>query len=108
MRTRENILEVVLLIYSAIDNLNSQNNLTVQNGEIITKALTTKLFGADSGIDSIMLVTLIVLVETEVNAWFGTQITIADDRAMSCQHSPFKTVKTLAEYVLTLLNNDKS
>ena len=93
-RSRENVLEK---IYLAIDVLNGQYSL------YIVKSPETPLFGANSELDSIVLVTLIVTVEERINFWFDTHITIADDRAMSCQHSPFRTIATLAEYVYKLI-----
>ena len=95
MKTRAQVEQVV---YAAIDELNRQN------GSHVVKSPETRLFGADSYIDSIALVTLIVLVEGKVNEWLDIQITIADDRAMSCQHSPFRTVSTLIDYVLNLMS----
>jgi acyl carrier protein len=63
----------------------------------------TRLFGGDSPLDSTALVSLIIEVEQQVNETYGVDTVIADDRAMSQAHSPFRTVGSLADYIETLL-----
>jgi acyl carrier protein len=67
----------------------------------------TSLFGANALLDSAALVSLLVEVEQRINDAVGTEILIADDRAMSQTRSPFRTIGTLAEYVVTLLSEDE-
>ena len=64
----------------------------------------TRLFGKQGVFDSIGLVSLIVEVEQAVAELTGKAVTLADDRAMSQQHSPFRNVGTLADYTLTLVH----
>ena len=54
-------------------------------------------------LDSLGLVNLIVSVEQNIEDEFHVVITIADDRALSQKHSPFRTVESLAEYIEILL-----
>jgi acyl carrier protein len=63
----------------------------------------TRLFGANALLDSAALVSLLVEVEQQINDAVGTEIVLADDRAMSQKRSPFRSVGTLAEYVVMLL-----
>jgi len=63
----------------------------------------TRLFGARTQLDSSALVSLLVEVEQQINDAVGTEILLADDRAMSQKHSPFRNIGTLAEYVVMLL-----
>jgi len=65
--------------------------------------IDTRLFGGDSHLDSTALVSLIVEVEQQVNETYAIDIVIADDRAMSQAHSPFRTIGSLADYIETLL-----
>jgi acyl carrier protein len=67
----------------------------------------TRLFGGDSTLDSTALVSLIVEVEQQVNETYGIDIVIADDRAMSQAHSPFRTIGSLADYIETLLKEPR-
>jgi acyl carrier protein len=64
----------------------------------------TRLFGANSMLDSSALVSLLVEVEQQINDMIGTEIVLVDDRAMSQKRSPFRTIGTLAEYVVMLLS----
>lgn len=67
----------------------------------------TPLFGADGLLDSLGLVSVVVDVEGEINDRLGLSISIADERAMSRSHSPFRTVGSLADYVVTLLDQGR-
>ena len=42
-------------------------------------------------------------VEQQINDQLNTSIAIADERAMSQSRSPFRTAGTLADYLVTLL-----
>jgi acyl carrier protein len=64
----------------------------------------TRLIGGKALPDSTALVSLIVEVEQQVDDRFGIAITIADDRAISQTRSPFRTVSSLADYVVKLYN----
>ncbi|MCD6068739.1 MAG: acyl carrier protein [Bacteroidetes bacterium] len=91
--------KIIELIYSSIDELNAQNEADSQ----LTKTEDTVIFGKDSNIDSLGLVNLIVSLEQAVNDEFNTEISLADERAMSQENSPFSTVSTLADYIEELL-----
>ncbi|PDW04369.1 hypothetical protein [Candidatus Viridilinea mediisalina] len=64
---------------------------------------STSLIGKQAVLDSLALVTLIVDLEQRLEEEFEVALTLADDRAMSQQHSPFRTVGSLAEYIGMLL-----
>lgn len=97
MADRERILQAV---YRAVDELNKQ----LPKGVFVNKAPDSVLYGSTGKLESIDVVTLIMELEDEIKAQFGTSITIADDRAMSRENSPFRTVETLTDYVAELLN----
>jgi acyl carrier protein len=63
----------------------------------------TRLFGSKGLLDSLGLVTVVLDVEQQISDRSGCTISLADDRALSMERSPFRTVGTLADYVLTLL-----
>lgn len=56
----------------------------------------TPLYGGEVGIDSLSLVRLIVVLEAAAHRRFGRRVALADERAMSLRHSPFRTAGTLA------------
>jgi len=91
-------------IYAAVDELNEQ----LPKGVRVAKSLDSPLYGPGSNLESIDLVNLIIEVEEKVKEAFGVSITIADDRAMSSQNSPFVTVGALTNYVSGLIHDYES
>ncbi len=63
---------------------------------------TTRLFGDQTILDSLGLVSVLMDIEQQVNDQLNTSIVIADERAMSQQRSPFRSVGSLTDYVLLL------
>jgi acyl carrier protein len=61
------------------------------------------LFGPGGGLDSLGLVSLILDVEVAVGERVGRAVVLADDRAVSQRRSPFRTVGSLADHVLSRL-----
>ncbi|MFV9504544.1 MAG: hypothetical protein AB4911_08245 [Oscillochloridaceae bacterium umkhey_bin13] len=67
---------------------------------------TTSLLGKQAVLDSLALVTLIVELEQRLEEEFDLLLTLADDRAMSQKHSPFRTVGSLTDYIELLINEE--
>ena len=65
----------------------------------------TPIFGAKSNIDSLGLVTLLINIEQKIEDEMNVTITIADERAMSQKNSPFKTIKSLTDFITDKLKN---
>jgi len=76
---------------------------TLPDGAPATMSAETLLFGTDGIFDSIGLVSVIADLEDQVNDRTQAAITIADERALSAERSPFRSVGALADHVLTLL-----
>jgi acyl carrier protein len=66
----------------------------------------TSLFGQGGILDSVGLVTLIVTVEQSIEDAFGVSISLADEKAMSQQHSPYRTVGSLAEFAQRVIQGE--
>jgi acyl carrier protein len=96
MDKREKVLQA---IYGAVDELND----TLPAERKLAKTPETVLFGKGGKLDSLGLVNLIVATEQRIEEAFGVAVTLADERAMSQQHSPFRTIGSLADYAITLL-----
>lgn len=90
-------------VFSAIDDVNQ----SLPPEQRIEKAPDTVLFGHGGKLDSLGLVNLIVAIEQEIEASFGTTITLADEKAMSQNNSPFRTVESLVDYISLLLDETK-
>ena len=96
--TREAVLETVLKSVAALGAELGDEALAAPTEE-------TRLFGEKSGLDSMGLVTLIVDLEESVSSRFGKSVVVADERAMSRMHSPFRRVGTLIDHVLEKLRD---
>ena len=97
---KEIILET---IYNSINELNER----LSNEKQLTKSTKTVLFGNNGKLDSLGLVTLLVIIEQNIEDEFDVSITIADERAISQKHSPFRTIGTVADYINMLLKENK-
>jgi acyl carrier protein len=62
----------------------------------------TRLFGRDSILDSLGLVNIVVDLEQRLSDKFSKDISLTDDRAMSQTRSPFRDVRSLIDYIITL------
>jgi len=94
--------EIIKIVYEKIDEINELNGFN------IPKEINAHLFGRDSQLDSLGLVNLIVSVEDSVNEVYNTSISIANEKAMSQKHSPFRSVDTLSDYIVLLINEEKN
>lgn len=98
---RENVTR---LIYNVIDDLNAQ----LPGDSKLEKGSDFVLFGSTGYLDSLGLVSLIVGIEDKINAEYGYTISLADEKAMSQESSPFKTIGTLVEYLSMLIDDHSS
>lgn len=92
--------KVIESIYRAIDEFNA----LVPPPKQLEKSPVTVLFGERGRLDSLGLVSLILEVEGQIEADFETPVSLADERAMSRRSSPFRSVATLADYIVELLD----
>jgi acyl carrier protein len=96
MMQQDKILSVV---FNAVDEVNEQLPPERQ----LAKTSDTSLLGREATLDSLGLVNLVVATEQNIEEEFGVTLTLADERAMSQSHSPFRTIGTLVEYIALLL-----
>jgi acyl carrier protein len=64
------------------------------------------LFGSEGGLDSMDLVSLVLDLEEAINSASGIRLVLADERAMARRHSPFRNVRSLADYVQERLEEE--
>tara|TARA_R100001143_G_C3360967_1_gene135594 strand:+ start:15616 stop:15900 length:285 start_codon:yes stop_codon:yes gene_type:complete len=93
-------MDVLKLIYDSIDEINED----LEEGEKVEKGEDTVIYADGSSLDSLGLVNLITIIEQKLEEETGEYITIADERALSMESSPFQTVKTLKDYIEILIN----
>ena len=89
-------------IYKSLDEINENLN----DAKKLIKDKNTVLFGKDGQLDSLGLVNLLVIIEQNIEDEFDVSITIADERAMSQKHSPFRTIGSLGDYIEMLLKEE--
>ena len=77
--------------------------IDLENDEI---NFDTTIYGNDSRLDSLGLVNLLVTIEQNIEDEFDASLTLADERAMSQKHSPFRTIGSLADYIVMLLKEE--
>ncbi len=92
--------KVTQTIYSAIDELNRLLPKPLE------KSMDTVLFGKGGKLDSLGLVNLIVVTEQRIEEEFGVAITLADERALSRENSPFRSIGTLADYISSIMETN--
>ena len=95
---------IIDLIFDTIDKINNEYSDEIQ----LEKSSHTALLGQGSKLDSLGLINLIVAVEQNVEDKFDITITLADERAMSQEISPFRTVGSLADYIEMILVENKN
>lgn len=68
----------------------------------------TFLIGEGAVLDSLGLVTAVLEIERRLADEHEVVMVLADERAMSQKHSPFRSVQSLADYVCLLAEEQKA
>lgn len=91
------IQEIVISnVKSLVDTFSDDKKIEVN--------LDTVLFGTNSNIDSLSLVSVIVDLETTFSADYDIDISLTDDRAMMRKKSPFDSIRSLIAYIDEIVN----
>jgi acyl carrier protein len=88
-------------IYATLENI---NKLRAPNAQIARNP-DTVLYGESGSLDSIGLVSLLMDVEYAVSERAGKSLSLIDENAMSQRRNPFRTVGSLADYILGQLGS---
>jgi len=94
--------KIILVIFDAVDEIKEQ----YPEEKKIIKSVDTVLFGETGTLDSLGLVNLIVTTEQKIEEEFEILISLADERAMSQKHSPFRTIGSLGNYIAILIKEN--
>lgn len=92
-------LEVLKIIEKSFREVASDSDIILP-GEI---SENMRILGGESPFDSMHVVNIIVLIEESILDAFDTDITLANENTMSQSRSPFRTVGTLADYIVETL-----
>jgi hypothetical protein len=96
---KEKIFE---LVKASLDELNEE----LEYCSLKNPTWETAIAGGESSLDSLSLVTLIVDLEAKVRATFHQSIVLADEKAMSAKHSPFRNMGTLVDFIAARLESN--
>jgi len=91
------------LIVISLDDLIKTLDIKI-NGSIDP---STRLFGPGGILKSMELVSLIVDLEEKIQEEYGLSLVLADERAMSQEKSPFRSVSSLAKYICALTDETR-
>ena len=93
MANKQQILDA---IYGAIDEVNAAQGSENQ----IAKDAKSVLFGQGGKLDSLGLLTFVLQVEQRVQSAGHPSFTLTDEKSMADTPTAFRTVDTLADYVV--------
>ena len=89
-------IEIEALVLKSVSQLAEDFEITA----LETPQLNSPLYGEGGALDSMALVNLIADIEEAVAESYKANIVLADDKAMSAQRSPFRTVDSLIDTIL--------
>lgn len=93
---KEKIIKII------IDSINDFNE-DLTDDEKISTELDSNIYGGNSSLDSMGLVSFIVNLEQFLEDELNKSLSLADEKAMSRKSNPYKNINTLADFVLELL-----
>jgi len=96
-------MEKVEILKIVMNQVNSLVDTLPENQKFIVNE-DTVLFGKNSNIDSLSLVSVIVDLETYFLENHNIEVCITDDRAMTRDISPFDNINNLIDYLYELVN----
>jgi len=96
--------KIVQTVMESIDELNWQ----LPKEEKLEKSIDTALFGAAGNLDSLGLISLVTTVEQKIEENFSMTVILLDDIEALEEENPFETIKTLSDYVASILEKKKS
>ncbi|MCH9684177.1 MAG: acyl carrier protein [Deltaproteobacteria bacterium] len=103
MTESETTMNVVLpALYGVLKEMNQER----PEDEQLVADPETKLYGKGGSLDSLDLVRLVVFLEQAIGEATNTSVSLSDERAMSQSNSNFKTVGSLAAFVVKLIEED--
>lgn len=101
MKLREHFLTLVLTTIKEFNDSYEQK-IPFELGE------HTPLYGKEGVLDSLGLVSLIVMIEQAIEEKLDVSLILADEKAMSQKTSPFLNVEFLVDYIDRLVEEERS
>lgn len=86
--------ELIQLLIESVNDYFKEQSIDSEVNE------STPLFGSSSQLDSMGLVHVIVDIESRLRE-HNVNVSLISEQAMSQRNSPFRTISTLADFILT-------
>lgn len=86
-------------IYKIVMDQVNELNETMPDDQKFEVTKDTVLFGNNSNIDSLSLVSVIVDLESIFSSDYDLEISLTDDRAMTREISPFDNINSLVDFI---------
>ena len=96
---KQKILDLILQVANEFND-QLENKITLEKGR------DAPLYGKNGVLDSRGLVSFIIAIEQLIQDAFEVTVALADERALSQQNSPFKTIGSLADYIEKLIEDE--
>jgi len=93
---KNEIIELLLSVCAEVNQL-------LKHKIELNKGAEAELYGKAGVLDSMGLVNLIVTAETAIETKYGVSLMLTEGTALPVEHSPFRTIETLADYIVELL-----
>ena len=96
--------KIFKIVFATIEEFNViyEQKIPLQLGE------DTPLYGKEGMLDSLGLVSLIVMIEQAIENELEVSLILADEKAMSQETSPFLKVSLLVDYIDRLVEEEVS
>lgn len=94
-------------IFDIVINQVTELKDTLPEDQQFSVSEETVLFGDNSRIDSLSLVSVIVDLESVFSSEHDFDISLTDDRAMTREISPFDNVTSLVDYIYEIISEDQ-
>ncbi|GAB6178644.1 hypothetical protein JCM16814_35360 [Desulfobaculum senezii] len=94
--SKDNVIDFVI---NTVAYYAQENNIRL----LLNPEPSTRLYGANAGLDSLGLVVFITELEEAIDEAYGVELTLADEKAMSQTASPFRSIASLSSYIHKLL-----
>lgn len=87
------------IVFDALVEFREQSD----GNPLIANDISETLFGKGGSLDSLGLVNLITMIEERMDDEHSVVLTLADDKAMSREKSPFRSVGNLIDYLCEIV-----
>ena len=88
------------IVYETLEELNE----ILPPEKKLTKSRETTLYGNSNALTSLQLVNFIAMLEEKLETKLGKRVTVVSEKAMSQKNSPFRNIKSLVDYIQTLIS----